>query len=163
MMHTMPLQGSDTAPRCAAATEQRLRRAGYLVLLLQPPLVPDALQLVRGWPPQSPCPHAALQSVRGRMLEGRPEELMCAKAAHRGTTQLSRSSTAAQTCCLMPPGPTLWPHAALQSVRGRMLEGRTEELMGLAKAVYRGRQAEGRPGSRSDASPNTCRVYVNCT
>lgn len=28
-----------------------------------------------------------------------------------------------------------------------MLEGRTEELMGLAKAVYRGRQAEGRPGS----------------
>lgn len=35
----------------------------------------------------------------------------------------------------------------LQSVRSRLLEGRTEELMGLAKAVYRGRLNENRPGS----------------
>ena len=34
-----------------------------------------------------------------------------------------------------------------QTVRARLMEGRTEELMGLAKAVYRGRLADGRQGS----------------
>ena len=92
-----------------------------------------------------PLAPVKLQSVRGRMLEGRTEEHNIA-----ATQQQRCACQQPQSSRLIP----LIPPAALQSVRGRMLEGRTEELMGLAKAVYRGRQAEGRPGSRSDPSSN---------
>jgi len=41
----------------------------------------------------------------------------------------------------------LCPFCMVQTVKARLTEGRTEELMGLAKAVYRGRQHDNRPGS----------------